>query len=84
MSLLLEALKKAELAKQGSMGAAPQDLDLGGIRFEESNEPTPSPDPLPKYSEPVVEQAGSAPITPEPEPIIAAPRPPRQSFPIQV
>ena len=77
MSLLLEALKKAELAKQGSMGAAPQDLDSGGIRFEESNEPTPSPDPLPKYSEPVVEQAELAPITSEPEPIIAAPRPPR-------
>ena len=46
MSLLLEALKKAELAKQGALGnSQPVDEpDLGGIRFEDFT-PLPCGDP---------------------------------------
>jgi len=49
MSLLLEALKKAELAKQGSLGTSQQteEPSSGGISFEEMSPPTLDTDSLP-------------------------------------
>lgn len=83
MSLLLEALKKAELAKQGALGNSQpaEEPELGGIRFEEPSEPTLRPE-SPKYRtdfdsapEPV------APPVPVPEPVAAVPPPPRPAPP---
>jgi Tfp pilus assembly protein PilF len=93
MSLLLEALKKAELAKQGALGTAPQaeELDVGGIRFEEPEEPVRRPDPAPAFAEPVLEPVVESGVgfspepepvpMPEPEPVAAAPRPARPAPP---
>lgn len=70
MSLLLDALKKAELAKQGALGTPQQDeeLDIGGIRFEEPSEPTFHQDPIPQYQESAFERSADNGFTPEPEP----------------
>ena len=83
MSLLLEALKKAELAKQGALANNPQpeELDSGSIRFEEPDEPTLRPDQIPKYNASETEQSAApksapAPVV-EPVPVAAMPaRPP--------
>jgi Flp pilus assembly protein TadD len=83
MSLLLEALKKAELAKQGALAAnaQPEELDSGSIRFEEPDEPTLRPDQMPKFDTSEIERAPAPVATPAPVaeqvPIAAAPsRPP--------
>ena len=83
MSLLLEALKKAELAKQSSQGSAPQaeEPDSGGIRFEEPNEPRLGPNHDPKSSTTDFDRAPPAVAASLPQPPAAAPRPARPAPP---
>ncbi|OGA02638.1 MAG: hypothetical protein A3H35_17780 [Betaproteobacteria bacterium RIFCSPLOWO2_02_FULL_62_17] len=102
MSLLLEALKKAELAKQSSLGTAPpaEDAEEGGLRFEEPAEPTigepafaePTIAEPTMQRDPIAEFAAPAPgraaapalaLSPEPQPLSPAPRPPRAAPPSQ-
>ena len=90
MSLLLEALKKAELAKQGALANNPQpeELDSGSIRFEEPDEPTLRPDQMPKYNASETEQSAApksapAPVV-EPVPVAAMPARPPAPRPMQM
>ncbi len=76
MSLLLEALKKAELAKQNSLGSAHQAEDSGGIRFEEPSEPFLATDPRQETAAP-----DTFTLMAPPEPV-AAPSRPAQRAPV--
>jgi len=81
MSLLLEALKKAELAKQSSLGSAPQAEEPAeeGLHFEEPAEPAVHTLATIDFAAPVPKHA-AAPVA-EPEPVAPAPRAPRPAPP---
>jgi tetratricopeptide (TPR) repeat protein len=88
MSLLLEALKKAELAKQSSLGSAPQAEEPaeGGLNFEEPAEPAVHKLATIDFTPPVPEPAATATAAPapapaDPEPVAPAPRAPRPAPP---
>ena len=72
MSLLLEALKKAELAKQNSLGSGAQSEDppLEEIRFEEPAEPVVRRAPVKDFDMPE-----SAPMAIPETPMVRAPEP---------
>lgn len=81
MSLLLEALKKAELAKQSSLGSAQGgEPDLGGLRFEEPAGTTSPSEPIEDFLAPV--QAAPA-LRTSAEPAASAPRSPRPAPPAE-
>lgn len=78
MSLLLEALKKAELAKQSSLGSAQADEpDMGGLRFEEPVGTTVPTEPNEDFLPPVQEHEAAQALRSTPEPAPSAPRQPR-------